>query len=379
MAKTIRTVAMGVLLLIVLMSRYDSSAQTNNGSRNLPRSCTNGQVPVYNSSTGQWACGAGGGGGDAVTTNPLSQFAATTSAQLRGVISDETGSGAAVFGTSPTFTTGVTVTGGTLTGSSAPLYTDSQTWNNGATTFKAIQHNVTNTASVAGNNNADSGSTLEAWAVGGTDVVKLNYQGRFVLTPRGGLGGSSQPSLGWIGGGTVGFDYDTTRNHIYIIGSGATKPGAIGNGGFNSASDAGFKWSANTDGGANPDTGLCRNAAGVVEMNNGTCGTLRDYKYRHSLGGGTAPTVADTSANSCGSGTETIAGSDERGRVTVIGSSGTSCTVTFGTAYGTAPVCFAADETSGVMLAPPVTTTTTTILAGTFAQNDVIRYSCGGY
>lgn len=42
-----------------------------------------------------------------VTTNPLSQFAATTSAQLAGVISDETGSGALVFGTSPTFTTDI--------------------------------------------------------------------------------------------------------------------------------------------------------------------------------------------------------------------------------------------------------------------------------
>lgn len=45
------------------------------------------------------------GGGDALTSNPLSQFAATTSAQLAGVISDETGSGALVFGTSPTLTT----------------------------------------------------------------------------------------------------------------------------------------------------------------------------------------------------------------------------------------------------------------------------------
>ena len=45
------------------------------------------------------------GTGDALTTNPLSQFAATTSAQLRGVLSDETGTGAAVFATSPTFVT----------------------------------------------------------------------------------------------------------------------------------------------------------------------------------------------------------------------------------------------------------------------------------
>lgn len=48
---------------------------------------------------------ATGGGGDALTTNPLSQFAATTSAQLAGVISDETGSGLLVFGTSPTLVT----------------------------------------------------------------------------------------------------------------------------------------------------------------------------------------------------------------------------------------------------------------------------------
>ena len=50
---------------------------------------------------------AGGGGGDALTTDPLSQFASTTSAQLAGVISNETGSGALVFATSPTFVTPV--------------------------------------------------------------------------------------------------------------------------------------------------------------------------------------------------------------------------------------------------------------------------------
>lgn len=41
----------------------------------------------------------------AMYSNNLSVFAATTSAQLAGVISDETGSGALVFGTSPTLTT----------------------------------------------------------------------------------------------------------------------------------------------------------------------------------------------------------------------------------------------------------------------------------
>lgn len=47
------------------------------------------------------------GAGDARVANPLSQFAATTSAQLASVISDETGSGLLVFGTSPTLVTPV--------------------------------------------------------------------------------------------------------------------------------------------------------------------------------------------------------------------------------------------------------------------------------
>lgn len=45
------------------------------------------------------------GSGDALTTSPLSQFAGTSSAQLKGVLTDETGSGAAVFANSPALIT----------------------------------------------------------------------------------------------------------------------------------------------------------------------------------------------------------------------------------------------------------------------------------
>jgi hypothetical protein len=53
----------------------------------------------------------------ALVANPLSQFAATSSAQLKGVLSDETGSGVAVFATSPTLVTPVlgTPTSGVVT------------------------------------------------------------------------------------------------------------------------------------------------------------------------------------------------------------------------------------------------------------------------
>jgi hypothetical protein len=48
----------------------------------------------------------------ALTSSGLNQFASTTSAQLAGIVSDETGSGSLVFGTSPTIT-GATISGGT--------------------------------------------------------------------------------------------------------------------------------------------------------------------------------------------------------------------------------------------------------------------------
>jgi hypothetical protein len=73
-----------------------------------------------------WIQAGGGGAGDALVANPLSQFAATTSLQLKNTISDETGSGALVFATSPTLVTPLlgTPTSGVLTNTTGlPLAT----------------------------------------------------------------------------------------------------------------------------------------------------------------------------------------------------------------------------------------------------------------
>ena len=53
---------------------------------------------------------SGAGTGDALTTNTISQFAATTSLQLKTLLTDESGSGAAVFANAPTLNTPVLVT-----------------------------------------------------------------------------------------------------------------------------------------------------------------------------------------------------------------------------------------------------------------------------
>lgn len=80
----------------------DSGSGGTKGS--VPAPAT-GDATKFLKGDGTWA--AIPGGGDALTSNPLSQFAATTSAQLAGVISDETGSGKLVFATSPSFTTSI--------------------------------------------------------------------------------------------------------------------------------------------------------------------------------------------------------------------------------------------------------------------------------
>lgn len=86
-----------------------------NTLQNLPAGAILGVIPIANLATGtpngskfirdDGTLQAIVGGGDALVANPLSQFAATTSLQLKNIMTDETGSGALVFGTTPTIAT----------------------------------------------------------------------------------------------------------------------------------------------------------------------------------------------------------------------------------------------------------------------------------
>ena len=79
------------------------------GLKGLVPAPVTGDATKFLKGDGTWTTLAGGG--DALVSNPLSQFAATTSAQLAGVISDEQGSGALVFATAPTLTRPVLAAG----------------------------------------------------------------------------------------------------------------------------------------------------------------------------------------------------------------------------------------------------------------------------
>jgi len=165
-----------------------------------------GTLPVANGGTGLTALGTSlqilrtnaaanaleyatlSGGGNAQTADPLSQFAATTSAQLAGVISDETGTGALVFANSPTLVTpalgtpsaltltnatGLPVAGGgtgvaTLT-AYAPIF-------GGTTTTGAVQSGGVGTAGqVLTSNGAGALPTFQAASGGGSGTKTLAW------------------------------------------------------------------------------------------------------------------------------------------------------------------------------------------------------------
>jgi lysophospholipase L1-like esterase len=89
----------------------------------------------------------------------------------------------------------------------------------------------------------------------------------------------------------------------------------------------------------------------------------------HTLAAGTAPNLT--------TGTGTIAGFDEAGRVTLTAGSQTTITVTFGQTYVTnIPICGAWDN--GVP-ATNVATLTTLVITGTFGATDKLTWICKGF
>jgi hypothetical protein len=101
-----------------------------------------------------------------------------------------------------------------------------------------------------------------------------------------------------------------------------------------------------------------------------------EFKARHFIGGGTAPTITAAFGTS-----PSIAGTDFAGRVTVgTGGTATTGTITFGTAFATAPSCHANNETTLLFAQATATTTTLVITSATpFGAADKITYICGGY
>lgn len=131
------------------------------------------------------------------------------------------------------------------------------------------------------------------------------------------------------------------------------------------------------------DTAIARNAAGVVEINNGTLGTYRDAKLRMlRVGQATAPTCSA----SCGT-SPSVTGSDTAMTVTM-GATGVPAspfTVTFNGTWASAPSCTANATKTGMVAgkAPILVVASTTTVAITTngtapATSDTYAIHCIG-
>lgn len=202
------------------------------------------------------------------------QTALVNSAGLLAALSDETGTGLAVFATAPALTgpivlteavgsSALTITGATQT-ASFPALNITQIWNNSGTTFGGvIKANVTNTASAAD-------SMLVDLQLGGASQFRLdaNWAGTGVTHPAIllGTGTPGVSDVGWVRydqGGTVAGLYTINGAGIW----GTTESGVV------TRSDKSVAWrSAANFSAYTTDVALRRNAAGILEITNSTAG-----------------------------------------------------------------------------------------------------------
>jgi len=162
----------------------------------------------------------------ALTTNNLSVFAATTSAQLSGVISDETGSGSLVFANTPTLVTPVlgvasatSINKVTIT---APATGSTLTINDGATVVHAGAFSQTFTATAATSVTLPTTGTLATLA--GTETLTnktlstgSTWNGNGVGV---GYGGTGTATGSITGTGALSFTAGGTNTNVNLVPNG---------------------------------------------------------------------------------------------------------------------------------------------------------------
>lgn len=199
-------------------------------------------------------------------TNNLSIFAATTSAQLAGVISDETGSGALVFATSPTFITPLLgiPTSGTLTNCTGYTTANLSGLGPGVATFLATPSSANLAAAVTGETGTGglvfaTSPALTTPDIGAATGASLAVTGIFTSGANGGTAG--QIALKGSTSGTQTLTTDATANLFTILGSATTSGGS-------------FSAGTSITAGTTITTGASGGTAGQVIFNGSTSGSL---------------------------------------------------------------------------------------------------------
>lgn len=159
--------------------------------------------------------------GDALVANPLSQFSSTTSAQLLGVLSDETGTGLSVFSTSPILVTPNLGTPSTLVGTNISGTASSLTAGN-VTTIPTLSGEISNTGNaITLSNSAVIAKTLTGYTSGAGTVSSSDNILQAIQKLNGNIaskGSGTVTSVGFTGDGTI-FNSSVTGTPVTTSGT----------------------------------------------------------------------------------------------------------------------------------------------------------------
>lgn len=206
----------------------------------------------------------------------------------------------------------------------------------------------------------------------------LSSGGSFIQPILGPNSTCALPTYSWTADPALGLLNGTLGRMEF--GSGGACRLSFGTTGVTSAAAGGLMWSSTADPLGTVDGGLGRNAAGIVEVNNGTaCSTAAncaDLVVRHYLTRGTAPSVGGAACGTTGS----VAGTDSAMQITVgSGGAATTCAITFATAFTNPPICIAQNNTDRVSYSMVTTTGGLTITAtAAFTAASIFHVQCTG-
>jgi hypothetical protein len=241
-ATTVGTITSGTWNGTIIGATYGGTG-VNNGTRTI--TLNTGNLTLTAQAAGS-SVTVPASGTLTVTSDKLSVFAATTSAELAGVISDETGTGVLVFGTSPTittpaitFSTSATVTAGTNAQGQGALTNDY----NVVTTTAAAPSGVTLPTATVGrritvvNKGTNSitiypatGGTIDALALNAAITLPINQQLVFKASSTTqwystyGLSVGLAATASAVAANSVALGTDTTVNYVATVAAGT--PGA---------------------------------------------------------------------------------------------------------------------------------------------------------
>lgn len=346
--------------------------------------------------------GGSGGGTGACTTNTAVLFNSANAIACDAGLT-YLGTGQLTITNSTANTTPLTITGGSVTGSSTvvPGAKITATLNtSGVVDGAAFFANITNIASGVG-------TTLMDLQVGGSSKFNVDKTG--MLTVANGLFGGSGSN---IDNSVIGLFTTSNGGRVqWNIGATSTTIRAANSGGGNvifGANDAALPvaqmlsvqnvvaGNANTTGANLTIQGSLSNGSGggdillATTLSSAASGTQNTAATALTLKGGTQQVIASgllksnshllaastaPSISACGTGSPSVSGSDNFGSV-VAGTVASSCVINFGTAWGNAPSCNAASGTAIASLTVSATTTQLTI-GGTALGGDTITWVCG--